>query len=77
MNKYLLQYIDWIKASDLRKKILKIVTISYGSLFILYLIFFFRLKNLEYQYLEFLGALIFYFLFLSFSLTFKKIRNEK
>jgi len=71
------KFIDWIKASSLRKRRLKILTAIYSIIVFLYFLFFFSFKNNQNVTLELIGAVLFYLIIMTFTLTFKKYKNEK
>lgn len=77
MESYFYKLIDWIKSSELRKRILKIFTILYFAGVLFYLIFFFRFSNYHNNGLEVLGACLFFIIVKIFTTTFKKEKNEK
>jgi len=71
------KFINWIQASNYRKRVLKITTIVYSLSFLIYLGFFFKFQNYNSGGIELLAALVFYLMIWTFALTFKKQKNEK
>ncbi len=71
------KFINWIQASNYRKRVLKIMTIVYSLSFLIYLGFFFKFQNYNRGGIELLAALVFYLMIWTFALTFKKQKNEK